>query len=58
MSGAPGEEFTKEALRAGKIAKKIRQSIQNQKETMCIKDKTKVCDLCHECDVSILNPNY
>lgn len=26
---------------------------------MCLKDKTKVCNLCHECDVNVLNPhNY
>ena len=25
---------------------------------MCLKDKTKACDLCHECDVNLLNPNY
>lgn len=29
MSGAIDEEFTNEALRAGKIAKKIRETIQD-----------------------------
>lgn len=24
----------------------------------CLRDSTKVCNLCHECDVSVLNPNY
>lgn len=27
-------------------------------KAMCLKDKTKVCNLCHECDVSVLNPSY
>lgn len=25
---------------------------------MCIRDKTKTCNLCHECDTDVLNPNY
>lgn len=25
---------------------------------MCLRDKSKVCNLCHECDVSVLNPSY
>lgn len=28
------------------------------KKNVCFKDKTKVCNLCHECDVDVLNPNY
>lgn len=27
-------------------------------DSMCIRDKTKVCNLCHDCDVYVLNPNY
>lgn len=27
-------------------------------KAMCLRDKTKICDLCHECDVYVLNPNY
>lgn len=27
-------------------------------KNMCLKDKTKKCNLCHECDVSVLNPSY
>ncbi|EXZ16676.1 hypothetical protein M067_4938 [Bacteroides fragilis str. J-143-4] len=27
-------------------------------KTMCLRNKSKVCDLCHECDVSVLNPSY
>ena len=33
--------------------KKIRNS-----RAMCLRDKTKTCNLCHECDVNVLNPNY
>lgn len=25
---------------------------------MCHRDKTKVCNQCHECDVYVLNPSY
>lgn len=25
---------------------------------MCLRDKSNVCNLCHECDVSVLNPSY
>lgn len=27
-------------------------------KSICLKDKTKVCNLCHECDIDVLNPNY
>lgn len=27
-------------------------------KNMCLRDRTKICDLCHECDVDVLNPNY
>ena len=27
-------------------------------KVMCLRDKTKVCNLCHECDVDVLNPYY
>lgn len=27
-------------------------------KSMCLRDKSKVCNLCHECDVYVLNPNY
>lgn len=25
---------------------------------ICLKDKTKVCNQCHDCDVDVLNPSY
>lgn len=31
---------------------------QAKPKTMCLIDKTKVCNQCHECDVDILNPSY
>ncbi|WP_394901500.1 hypothetical protein [Bacteroides xylanisolvens] len=27
-------------------------------KAMCLRDKLKECSLCHECDVSVLNPSY
>lgn len=27
-------------------------------KSMCLKDKTKACNLCHECDINVMNPNY
>lgn len=24
----------------------------------CLRNKTKTCNLCHECDTDVLNPNY
>ncbi len=27
-------------------------------KAMCLRDKLKECNLCHECDVSVLNPSY
>lgn len=27
-------------------------------KTICLRDKSKVCNLCHECDVNVLNPSY
>lgn len=31
--------------------------LKKESKTMCLRDKTKVCDLCHECDVYMLNPS-
>lgn len=39
-------------------AKWVRQNKVKHK-IMCLRNKTKVCDSCHECDVDVLNPlNY
>lgn len=27
-------------------------------KNVCLRDKTKVCNQCHECDVYVLNPSY
>lgn len=29
-----------------------------KEKSMCLKHKDKVCNLCHECDVDVLNPSY
>lgn len=33
-------------------------NIEESRGIMCIKDRTKVCNQCHECDVYVLNPSY
>ena len=30
----------------------------NRKPKKCVKDSSKRCDKCHECDVDIMNPTY
>ncbi len=27
-------------------------------KVVCLRDKAKRCNLCHECDVDVLNPSY
>ena len=39
-------------------AKQILEANKVKPKTMCLRDKSKVCNLCHECDVSVLNPSY
>ncbi len=29
-----------------------------KRKRMCLRDKNKVCDLCHKCDIDISQPNY
>ncbi|WP_099465162.1 hypothetical protein [Parabacteroides provencensis] len=31
---------------------------KERSKVICLKDKNKVCNLCHECDVDVMNPNY
>lgn len=31
---------------------------KEESKVMCLKDKNKVCNLCHECDVDVMNPSY
>lgn len=45
---AGAEWQTKQIIEANKVKPK----------TMCLRDKSKVCNLCHDCDVYVLNPNY
>ena len=39
-------------------AKQIIEVNKVKPKTMCLRDKSKVCNLCHDCDVYVLNPNY
>lgn len=50
-----GETFARSMFRAGV---EWAQKNKAQPRSMCLKDKTKVCNLCHDCDVDVLNPNY
>jgi len=27
-------------------------------KSKCLRHKTKVCNLCHECDIDVINPSY
>lgn len=45
------------------IISEFKQELDNlnrkqSKKNMCLKNKTKICNLCHDCDVYVLNPNY
>lgn len=39
------------------MEEKMRTTPKKQRR-MCLRDKSKPCNLCHECDVYVLNPNY
>jgi len=39
-------------------ASQIFEANKVKPKTMCLRDKSKVCNLCHDCDVYVLNPNY
>ena len=44
---------------AEKIAYQLCNSLNhehNNHHRMCLRDKSKVCDLCHDCDIDVLNP--
>lgn len=55
-------EHCPESLELDHIKAIIRSSINwnysEKAKSMCLKDKTKVCNLCHECDVDVINPIY
>lgn len=34
------------------------QTKTSEKRRMCLIDKNKTCNLCHECDIMIMNPSY
>ncbi|MCU6767372.1 hypothetical protein OCV73_00145 [Barnesiella propionica] len=34
------------------------QKNKAKSKAVCLRDKDKICNLCHECDVNVLNPNY
>lgn len=50
-----GETFARSMFRAGA---EWTESNRYESKTMCLRDKTKICNLCHDCDVYVLNPDY
>lgn len=35
-----------------------KEQISRSRKMICVRDKMKVCDLCHKCDINVLNPHY
>ncbi|WFE84946.1 hypothetical protein [Parabacteroides chongii] len=31
---------------------------KEKSKVRCLRDSTKTCNLCHDCDIYVLNPNY
>lgn len=31
---------------------------KTESKATCLRDKEKICNQCHECDIEVLNPNY
>lgn len=31
---------------------------KTESKTTCLRDREKICNQCHECDVDVLNPSY
>lgn len=50
-----GETFARSMFRAGA---EWMESNRYESKIMCLRDKTKICNLCHDCDVYVLNPDY
>ena len=53
----PANLFCKVMEAISNVEKEWNDKIINPK-TMCLRDKTKICNLCHDCDVYVLNPDY
>ena len=49
------DEFAEGFIAGAEWAMKLKH---NKVKVMCIRDNSKRCNLCHECDVNVLNPNY
>jgi cytochrome c551/c552 len=52
--GVLHKETQKDFIAGAKWAEKNKAN----SKAMCLRDKTKECNLCHECDVNVLNPSY
>lgn len=45
------DDFRKEMSEAYIQGWRDREKIEKHKPSMCLRDRTKACDLCHECDI-------
>ena len=48
------EHFAKHFIAGAKWANENKE----KPKVVCLRDKAKRCNLCHECDVDVLNPSY
>ena len=52
-------EFADEILKLSPVTPYSRNKVREKKpKRMCLRDKSKVCELCHECDIDISQPRY
>lgn len=40
------------------LGKQENNAEKSEKKRVCLRDRTKVCNLCHECDIDISNPYH
>ena len=52
-------ELANEILNLSPVTPYSRNKVREKKsKRMCLRDRSKVCDLCHECDIDISQPRY
>lgn len=53
-----GKGMAKELQKAFMVGAEWAENNRTESKMMCLRDKTKICNLCHDCDVYVLNPYY
>lgn len=53
-----GADEFKEGFIAGAKWMEEQTKTSVKKKRMCLRDKSKPCNLCHECDIFVINPSY